>query len=218
MTIKRCKIVISLQNGSNYLLIQNDFLYKFSLSLNDEYSAELSIDSTSALYANSISSKKKFHTYKLYPYVINDLIAVFVYGTDYQRQHDIFLVPNSVLLVTSLIVLFMSLSSITLYIARRRFNLPHDSFTLSVMDCLIPFIGGGNLRMEHRFERWFFGVMLFGAFFIISVFGGDLVDTVVQIHSSKIETFDDLAKTNVKSYTFSDDLTLDQIYIAELLK
>lgn len=67
------------------------------------------------------------------------------------------------------------------------------------MDCLIPFIGGGNLRMEHRFEKWFFGIMLIGGFFIIAVFGGDLVDTVVQIHSSKVKTYEDLAKTNVTS-------------------
>lgn len=143
---------------------------------------------------------------------------MFVYGTDFQRQRDIFLVPNSIILVTGLVLLFMILSAITLYIGRRIFKLPHASVTLSAIDCLIPFIGGGNIRMEHRFERWFFGIMLFGAFFIMAVFGGDLVDTVVQIHSSKIATFDDLAEVNVKHAGADIELNIYNDEILEMLR
>lgn len=159
--------------------------------------AELYIDSNSAHYVLTSGLSRNSHIYKLYPYHSSKVIVVFVYGTDFKRERDIFLVPKSILLVTILIILFMTLCSMTLFIARRKFNLPGNNITISIMDCLIPFIGGGNLQMEHRFERWFFGIMLIGGFFIIAVFGGDLVDTVVQIHSSKVKTYEDLAATNV---------------------
>lgn len=155
------------------------------------------IDTISVGFFRERNLERNPRVYDLYPYHSTEVIVIFVYGTDFRRERDIFLVPNSILLVTSLIVLFMTMSSLTLYVARRKLNLRGNSVTISIMDCLIPFIGGGNLQMEHRFERWFFGIMLIGGFFIIAVFGGDLVDTVIKIHSSKIETYEHLAATNV---------------------
>lgn len=171
------------------------------------YTAELYIDSRSVHYLLGSKLSRNSKIYKLYPYHSTEVIVVFVYGMDFKRERDIFLVPNSILLVTSLVVLFMTLSSMTLFVARRKLNLHGNSITTSIMDCLIPFIGGGNLQMEHRFEKWFFGIMLIGGFFIISVFGGDLVDTVVKIHSSKIETFENLASTGVTNICVESGLS-----------
>lgn len=72
--------------------------------------------------------------------------------------------------------------------------------------------------MEHRFERLFFGIMMIGGFFIISAFGGDLVDTVVQIRMSKIKTFEDLAKTNVSKITVSGELVTYQDDLFKMLR
>ena len=166
------------------------------------------IDQTSASDRFYFNPDKIYNKYELYSHQTEKLTVMFIYGKNFQRKRDIFIGSTSVLLVTTLVVLFMALCSITLYIIRRNFNLPHGNITLSIMDCLIPFIGGGNLRMEHRFERWFFGILLFGAFFIMAVFGGDLLDTIVQIHSSKIATFDDLAKVNVTHIAASSEMRM----------
>lgn len=141
-----------------------------------------------------------------------------MYGTDFQRQQDISLVPKAMLLVTSTTELFIILSSITLYVGRRIFKLPRASIALSIMDCLIPFYGGGSLRMQHRFERWFFGIMLFSAFLIMAVFGGDLIDAIVQIQSFKIATFDDLAKVNVKHVHWGAELGMYHDEIFKMLR
>lgn len=106
---------------------------------------------------------------------------------------------------------------ITLYAIRNRFELLGNVVGSVIVDCLIPFVGGGNLRMEHQFERWFFGILIIGAYFIVSVFGGDLVDSVVQIHNSKVETFDDLAKIKPSIY-IDKYLAIHIEDISEMLK
>lgn len=137
-----------------------------------------------------------------------------MYGTDYKREIDIFRVSKSVKLVAGLITLLLIVATITLYAIRRKLRRPESSVALSIMDCLILFIGGGNLRMDHRFERWFFGIMLVGAFFIVSVFGGDLVDSVARVLNSKVETYKELTEINPQIYldqilaTYYEDIDL----------
>lgn len=123
-----------------------------------------------------------------------------MYGTDYKRKFDIFPISRPVKIVSALIVSLLAVATIALYKIRIRFELPGNSFGSVIADCLIAFIGGGHLRMEHRFERWFFGILMMGAFFIISVFGGDLVDSVEHVLNSKVEAFEDLTKTNLTVY------------------
>lgn len=132
----------------------------------------------------------------MYPYRALVLRGFLVYGTDLKRETNFLHAAASAKLVASLIALLLISATIILYIFRRRLNLPGDSLSASFFDCLIPFIGGGNLRMQHRFERWFFGIMLIGAFFTMSVYGGDLVDSVVRVLSSKIRTFEELGERN----------------------
>lgn len=80
-------------------------------------------------------------------------------------------------------------------------------------------IGGGNLRIEHRFEKWYFGILLIGAFFIVSVFGGDLVDSVVCILNPKMLTFKDLAEMDTQIHFYIDpDLDSPDLGILEMLR
>ena len=125
-------------------------------------------------------------------YRVLELKGFLIYGSDFIRKMDIFRAPPSITLMATLVGLFLILATFILYIFRRRFHLPGDDLAASFFDCLIPFIGGGNLRMVHRFERWFFGIMLVGAFFTMSIIGGDLVDNVVINLTSEISTFEEL--------------------------
>ena len=132
----------------------------------------------------------------LYPFHSIEFIAIFVYGTNYQRGGPVFNASGTVQLVGGLIALFVVVTAIILWLLRRKLGLSRGEFQLSLMDSLILIIGGGNLRMEHRFERYFFGVLLVGSFFMMAVFGGNLLDCFINVSDSKVRTFDDLAKTN----------------------
>lgn len=152
-----------------------------------------------------------------FPYHSSTLRAIFVYGSDYKRETDLFTISNSVKVVAALIVSLLTISIITLHAIRSRFGLPGNGVVSIAIDSLNPFIGGGNLQMEHRFERWFFGILLVGAFFIVSVFGGDFVDSVVKILISKVETFDDVSKINPTVY-IGKELIIYEAGISDMLK
>lgn len=140
-----------------------------------------------------------------------------MYGKDHKREIDIYRVPASVQIVIPVIVSLLIVAVITLYVIRKKCNVTGCDAGSCVMDCLILFIGGGNLRMEHRFERWFFGILLVGAFFTVAVFGGDLVDSVVRVLNSRIETFEEVVKFNPSVY-LDADLAAHLEDILEMLK
>lgn len=125
-----------------------------------------------------------------------ELVAFFVYGTDFDREMNIFFVPKSIQLGTYAILLFICAAAILLSIVRRKFGLARGRLLDTFADCWIPFIGGGNLQMQHKWERWFFGILLFGAFFIVSVFAGDLLDCIIRVLNAKVSTLDQVAEIN----------------------
>lgn len=154
----------------------------------------------------------------LYPYRSDELSVFFVYGKDFQRQLNLFVeIPKPIKVVASLIVLFVSLAAIVLHFIRRTFGLPRDDLVSTHIDCWIPFIGGGNLAIQHRFERWFFGMLLFSAFFIMSVFAGDLLDSAIKVLNQKISTFEQLAQLN-SPIAINPALIQDSNMIHEMLR
>ena len=145
--------------------------------------------------------KNESKMYPVYPFESIQLTAVFVYGTDFQRELNLFAgISRAIKLIAAFIVLFISLAAIVLHIIRRKLRLPRADLVSTHIDCWIPFIGGGNLEIRHRLERWFFGILLFAAFFIMSVFSGDLLDSVVKVYNQKIGTFEELAEINAPIY------------------
>lgn len=164
----------------------------FRLRLRDSFSTEL-IVFPSSIY---LTETKLTNIRVLYPFHSMKFIAMFVYGTNFQRERNIFNASGAVQLVAGLIVLFVVATAIILWLFRRQLCLARDEFQLALMDSLILIIGGGNLRMDHRFERWFFGTLLVGTFFMMAMFGGNLLDCFISVSDSKVRTFDDVAKIN----------------------
>ena len=140
----------------------------------------------------------------VYPYMTTELRVIFVYGTDFRREMNIFLIPRAVQIAGAMILTFIFAASITLYFIRRKLRLPRRDFMSALMDCWIPFIGGGNLQMHHRLEKWFFAILLFSAFFIMAVFSGDLIDCVVRVLHAKVSTFAELAEINPPIYSANE--------------
>lgn len=139
-------------------------------------------------------------SYSLYPYNSDDLAVIFVYGADFQRELNILFVPKSVQTVASLIISLMSLSTIVLYLIRRKLRLQRSDFPAAFIDTWIAFTSGGNLRVENHIERWFFGILLIGVFFISSIFTGDLLECIYRILYQKFTSFDQLAKIEAPVY------------------
>lgn len=123
-----------------------------------------------------------------------------MYGTDFERGVDIFVVPENVQLVAALILLFIILSAFVLYILLWKLNLPRCGPFTAFIDVIIPFIGGGNIQICHKLEQYFFAIMYLSAFFIMTVFSGDIIDSVIRFNMQKISTFDQLRKINSSIY------------------
>lgn len=129
-----------------------------------------------------------------------ELKTFFVYGTDYRRGMHLQAIPATTAIAAGVILLFICLATITLTFIRQKLRLSGGDFIKSFIDCLVPFIGGGSIQMRHKYERWFFGVLHFAAFFIVAVFAGDIVDSVIRILNSKVSTYRELAQTNTSIF------------------
>lgn len=123
----------------------------------------------------------------LYPYQ-TELAVVFFYGNDYTRAMNLLFIPRYVQVSTSSIVVFIFLAVIVLSMIRKKLGLRRSDFVSTFIDTVIPFIGGGNVRIEHKWEKWFFGIVIIGAFLITSTFTGVLLDCVYLLFSQKITT------------------------------
>lgn len=133
---------------------------------------------------------------QLFPIQLIKFKVVFVYCANFERERNVFNASKSVQLTAGLIVSFVVVTAIILWLLRRKFNLAHDEIQMTFLDSLILTIGGGNLRMDNRFERWFFGPLVVGTFFLMAVLGSSLLNCFISVSDSKVKTFDDLSKTN----------------------
>lgn len=126
---------------------------------------------------------------------------MFVYGTDFKRELNLIAgIPMSIQLGAALIMLFVSIAGIILYIIRRTWRLQLSDLVSTHIDCWIPFIGGGNIQLRNKYERWFFSILLFGAFFIMPTFAGHLLNSALSVRKQKINTFDRLANINTSIF------------------
>lgn len=151
----------------------------------------------------------------LYPYHSVDLAVLFVYGTDFEREMSMLLLPESVQTLNILIVIFLSVAATILCIIRKRLQLRRDGFISTFIDTMVAFTSGGRLQMRHRWEKWFFAILLFAAFFISSLYTGDVLFYIYRILDQKIDTFKQLAMINAPIYIIP---SLRNKFIFELLR
>lgn len=154
---------------------------------------------------------------RLYPYHSQELTIIFVYGTDFKRLMDVWSMPGTVQGLAISIVLFMSLAAIVLCVIRRKLKLRRDGLTSTFVDILITLVAGGNLRVHNKFERWLFGILLIGAFFITSIFTGGLLNYVYRVLNQNIDTFEQLPRTNLTAY-ITPTLRIYAKQICEILR
>lgn len=202
---------LSFRNQSKIKHRLNRFFSSSSIQLRGDYSVALFFES----YYLPSETDKNMLAYHLYPYQTIKLTAIFVYGEDFTRQMSILSIPDSLRLMAILILIFFWMAALVLYSIRKKWKLSNANFLSSFIDTMVTFTAGGNLRMQHKFERWFFGVMLIGAFFISSLFVGEFLDKVYSVIHQKVNTLDEATEMNPPIYV---PPTLDVHEIHAILK
>lgn len=71
--------------------------------------------------------------------------------------------------------------------------------------------------MQHKFERWFFAVLMVGAFFITALWTGELLSLVYRITDQKVNTFEQIIKINTTIYNGDRETHINDI-VHEMLK
>lgn len=164
-----------------------------------------------------VSFRDDRETATLYPYSSEKVVVIFVYGIDSKRQTNIWMTPGSRHTIIQMIGIFICLAAVVLFSIRKTFKLPRDSVISTFIDTMVAFISGGNLRMQHKYERWFFGILLIAAFFIMSLFTGDLLDCVILVLNQKFTKLQQLAELSSPIYVNSA-LAANVHLIREVLK
>lgn len=182
------------------LLLANDCAYIchfcFRAVTNEEHINKLHFNPY-VLRSHNIEDLK---SYSLYPYSETKMAVMFVYGADFQRKHNILLIPITIKIATILITSFMCVAAIVLHKMRKTFKWQRVGLSLAFVDVIIAFIGCGNLRVRHKLERWFFAILLIGAVFMTPIFAGELLKQVYLMHDQEITTFAQLEQ--IKSPIF----------------
>lgn len=199
------------------------WIYKFLVfyEYHSIFRSQTEIDDLIALHIGSdtmpIESDTTTQIYPLYPFNSIELGVLFVYGKDFERTIDILVIPKSLKLVSILVSCFISLAVIILYIIRNKFKLRRNGGSSVIIDCMIAFINGGNLQMRHKFEKWFFGILIFGAFFMTALLTGDILDCIYQNRAHKISKFDEINDLKIPVF-ISRHLKIHEDLIHEMLR
>lgn len=139
--------------------------------------------------------------YSLYPYQSIELYVLFAYGSDYKREKDILFTPSCVRTLSCTILSVVAGAALILCLARRKLKLQRNGIISSFIDALVAFIGRGTLQMDHKFEKWFFGILMIGGFFMIALWTGELLYFTYRGLTSKITSFQQMA--SIKTFVYS---------------
>lgn len=139
-------------------------------------------------------------TVPLYPYRSKDLSVIFFYGSDYRRQINNNLFSKLKIFTFNWTNLFVIFAAIALCFIRRLHKLRRDGFISVLIDVVVIFTGGGNLRMDHKLERWFFVIMSIGAIFLNAICLEPTLFPSFLLNHRSISTFHQLAEINPPIY------------------
>lgn len=127
---------------------------------------------------------------------------MFVYGSDFKRQKISPLNNFNPLqwMINDLTYVFWITATVLLYFLRRVMKLRRRGFMEAFFDISITFIGGGNVRIDHKLEKWLFGIVFLGAFFLSTVWQETSIFPSFLLPNQNIDTFDKLAKVGPTFY------------------
>lgn len=136
----------------------------------------------------------------LYPYDSDKLLVLFFYHAGGKRKTERLGLSELQMAIQFGFLVVSLLAAGMLSYLRRRNQLRRDGYISCFFDILIGIVGGGNLSMRHRLERWFFGIFLIGNFFLMTFWFDAVFYPTFLIQERSIKTFNQLAKVNPKIY------------------
>lgn len=153
----------------------------------------------------------------LYPYQSAKLFTLFYYGSDYERQRNHSFLTRISTMFNLWMFLFLILMAILLCILRRMAKLRRDGLYSTIIDISITFTGGGNIRIDHKMERWLFGIAFVGFFFLIAIWQNEYLYPSLLLPDETIDSFEELAGINPPIY-LSPQLKAYNDVIVEMLR
>lgn len=128
------------------------------------------------------------------------VFVIFCDGVDFSRSNarrNFFKILEN----SSIILLLIIFAMIILFLIRRRARLPLNGFISIYMDVMVATTSGGSLRYQHKWEKVFFGILLFAAFFINTInIDNFLFYTFLEGDTNRMDTFEKLAAFNPPVY------------------
>lgn len=109
----------------------------------------------------------------LYPYESLKLKSFFMYGNDHGRRSASMIL--SALMNYWFIPFWFAFTTTVLHLIRFKVNDDTPDISSSILDMIAIFFGGKSIRFRHCVEKAFIIILLFGMFFISSLFVGDFL-------------------------------------------
>lgn len=155
----------------------------------------------------------------LYPYSDKKIKLLFIYGDDYMLETGS---PPLFHVVSSywFIPFWFITSTILLQLLRRFMSKMGKSYiSSSALDITTIFFGGGNLRYRHKVEKYYFQILLFGIFFLQSIWVGDFLSKISAVRNvNAIDSFEKLSELETPVY-FAHILVADEKdYVTKVLE
>lgn len=153
----------------------------------------------------------------LFNYHPTELRMMLVYGTDLEHsQKGIFTTYFEYKSNQATFAFFYGFPVILLVI-RRILRLRHDGYISCVIDIAVGFLGGGNIRITHWIEKWFFSVIWIAAFFLNAIYFTLVFGTVWTNFNDIGKSVGDIAMLNTPIY-LSPDLEENEQSINVILR
>lgn len=123
------------------------------------------------------------------------IFLIFVYGNDFIALKRYFKY-SKILEHTWTIILVIIIGMILLYFIRRIAKLRRNDISTVYVDMMILVTGAASLRYHHKWEKIFFGIFIFGIFFINTIgIDNTLFHLFLLEEDYRVDTFEKLAQT-----------------------
>lgn len=158
----------------------------------------------------------------LHSYQSSDLAILFIYRDDRKYRENHFFAHGFEKKLNVLLLLnWFKLAAILCYL-RRRARLRRDGYISCLLDMFIAAFGGGNIRITHRYERWFFSIVFIENIFIMAIWSvSTFYPTFFELDQS-IKSIKEIAAINPPifinpSLKYNDEDVVDMLrYVVHL--
>lgn len=156
------------------------------------------------------------NTIDLYPLESLKLKSIYMYGNDHGRRSSSMIL--SALMNYWFIPFWFVFTTTVLHLIRFKMNDDKPDISSSILDMIVIFFGGKSIRFRHYVENGFIIILLFGMFFISSLFVGDFLSKASVIRPIReFDRFEKVVNLNTPIY-FADFLGDEKRVAAKFLR